>query len=128
MEVIVQSLMREYKLQTPNEKIMTMARSLHKAKMVQDKIMAEKKMKSLKFVRFQDVSRLQSNRSKRTCPGGQSRGICPSGTRTRATCKATNMNGNPCKNKVTCGEFCKRHQVDTSSISLLGSVKSLVCE
>ncbi len=112
MEVIVQSLVREYKMSSPNEKIMTMARSLHKAKLVQDKILTEKKKKSLKFCRFQDVSQRIEK-----CSRGQSTGTI---------CKATNMNGNPCKNKATCGEFCKRHQIDTSSINLLGSVKSLV--
>lgn len=114
MEVIVQSLVREYKLSTPNEKIMTMARSLHKAKMVHEKVLAEKKMKSLKFIRFQDQTKVPVS-------GGQSRA-------SGAICKAINLNGKACKNKSVCNGFCKRHQLDTSSINLLGSVKSLVCE
>lgn len=29
----------------------------------------------------------------------------------QAICKATNMNGNGCKSKATCGKYCKRHKI-----------------
>jgi hypothetical protein len=26
-------------------------------------------------------------------------------------CQATNMNGNSCKSRATCGKYCKRHKI-----------------
>lgn len=92
MDTLVAQLLREHKMTTPDEKIMMMARSLHKAKVAQEKILKNKRERGLKIITQQDLPKMKVE------------------TRV-AICKATTMNGKRCGNKAVCGEFCKRHQI-----------------
>lgn len=84
---------------SPNEKIMMMARSLHKAKMAQNKILDKKKERGLKIISHLDVPKTE--------------------VKTRVLiCKATNMNGKPCSNKAVCGDFCRKHQISEAMDSI----------
>jgi len=77
-----------------------MARSLHKAKVAQEKILKNKRERGLKLITQQDLPKVK--------------------VQTRvAICKATSMNGRPCGNKAVCGEFCRRHQISDNISKIL---------
>jgi hypothetical protein len=92
MDELIIKLLDEKNMVTPDEKIMMIARSLHKAKVCQQKIFERRKERGIKLITTHELPKTE--------------------VKTRvATCTAINMNGKPCANKAVCGGLCRKHQI-----------------
>jgi hypothetical protein len=91
METIINNLLMEYKMSSPDEMILKMAKSLHRAHMSYDKIKNKKKARSIKIIPYQHDNVT---------------------VKTKTTCQATMLSGKRCSNPAVCNGLCKRHQID----------------